>query len=118
MIERLQDHTVRVWRPVTVPDAIGADQRTYAPVGEPEPAKVNRNVAPTGDAGPGFAAIGRRRLYMKPGVDVEERDVLELVTGPDAPQTLEVDEPPTRPRGHHCQVDCILWRGQLPELES
>ena len=118
-IVRLADHQVRLWRPVTSASSrIGMDRRTLELVADGEPCKVNRDTSPTADAGPGLSPIGRRRLYLPPELDVRERDVVELVTGPDAPQTWEVDELPARPRGHHLQADCILWRGTLPEVAS
>lgn len=117
VVLRLGDTTVRIWRPVTVQDRFGTERSEYVPVGTAL-AKVNRATAPLADVGPGLSAQGRRRLYFQPEVDVRIRDVLELIAGPDAPQRLEADEPPTRPRDHHCQVDCLLWRGELPAVEG
>lgn len=116
-ILRLADHTVRIWRAVTGASAMGVDRRSYQLVTETR-AKVNRDTAPTGDVGPGMDTIGRRRLYLPPEIDARHRDIVELVEGPDAPQTWEIDENGTRPRGHHLQLDCIEWRGTLPEVES
>jgi hypothetical protein len=116
MLARLHDHTIRIRRAVKTSSGIGMEVRTFEVVATGVECILNRNVAPVGEVGPGMAPIGRRRLYVPVATDVQPRDVIELLTGPDAPQTLEVDEPPTRPRDHHCQLDCILWHGVLPEV--
>lgn len=111
------DTRIRVWRPTEVLGSLGDQRWTYTPVGPVSAlpnAVVNRPVAPLGDTGPGIGAIGRRRLYMEASEDVLERDVLEFVSGPDAPATYEVDNPPTRPERDHLQLDCRVWLGQLP----
>jgi hypothetical protein len=115
-IDRLFDHQVRIWRPTaSIANRIGAEERTYQPVGVAG-AVVNRNVSPMSDQGVGMVPTGRRRLYMRPDADVLERDVVQVIDGPDAGESWEVDQPPSRPRGHHTQVDAIAWNGQLPEV--
>ena len=121
-LAQLFDHGIRVWRSpelsaALVAGPLGEESRTYvlvtaAPAGFN--ACVNRPRAPVADAGPGFAPIGTRIVYMTASADVQLRDLLELVTGPDAPEVVEVDEPPTRPRGHHLELSCIPWHGTLP----
>jgi len=112
------DTSIRIWRPETTNGRLGEEIRSYDVILEPAipNAAVNRPTAPLGDAGPGLAPIGERRVYMAPDTDVQPRDVLELLEGPDAPQFLEVDEPPTRPGGDHVQLRCRLWQGN-PETE-
>lgn len=117
-IDSLFDHTVRIWRPTPERSRLGVEERTYQVVTPSAGAKVNRSTAPVGDAGPGFQPIGSRRLYMAPDADVQARDLVELLTGPDAPQFWEVNEPPTIPMGHHAQLDCIAWNGETPTEES
>lgn len=118
LIDSLFDTTVRVWRPTPERSRLGVEERTYSVVAPSLGAKVNRSSAPEADAGPGFQPVGARRVYMRPDVDVQARDLLELLTGPDAPQFWEVNEPPTRPQGHHTQLDCIAWNGVTPTEES
>lgn len=113
-IERLFDHTLRVWRPAPSQDSVGFEKRVYAIAHQELGAVVNRSGGAQADIGPSMQTVGTRRLYMLPGVDIRPRDVLELLSGPDAPGTWEVDKPLTEPRGHHAQVDCILWNGRLP----
>lgn len=115
-VERMFDHTIRVWGARTSRDDLGAEQREYRVLGV-YGAKVNRSTAPVADVGAGLAPTGRLRLYTLIDVDILPRDVIELVSGPDAPGNWEVDQPVTRPRAHHAQVDCIAWHGVLPETD-
>lgn len=116
-LAHLFDTQVAIWRAQLAPGALREEVRTWvrvvAPPGRPN-AVVNRPNAPTGEVGPGLEPIGTRRLYMAASTDVQPRDVVEFVTGPDAGFLGEVDEPPTRPRGHHVQLDLRLWNGRLP----
>lgn len=120
LIDRMFDHEVRIWRPTVTKDDLGAESREYAAVAE-HPCALKRPTAPLADLGAGLAPTGRRRFYLRPDVDVQLRDIVEVVSGPDAAgeqATWEVDEPPTKPRGHHTQVDAITWNGNLPPLAS
>ncbi len=111
------DHEVAIWRPTVTYGDLKEEIRTFVQIlaapGTPN-AIVNRPKAPTLDTGPGLTPVGTRRLYMAPATEVLVRDLIELVEGPDAGMILEVDEPPTRPRGHHVQLDCRLFNGKLP----
>lgn len=111
------DSTARIWRPVSEKDVIGVEQPEYIVIGELGCA-INRSRAPSVDIGPGTTPVGSIRLYFVASANIEPRDVLEVLTGPDAGRTWEVNEPPVRPRGHHTQVDCIEWSGKLPEIGS
>lgn len=119
-IDRLFDHTCRIWRSTSTKDDLGAESRTYAPIAEAQCA-LKRPTAPLADLGAGLAPTGRRRFYMRPDQDIQLRDVVEILSGPDAggaQRTWEVDEPPTIPRGHHTQVDAFAWQGILPPIEE
>lgn len=118
-IDRLFDHTVRVWRPVRVKDNLGAQQTTYQNVATIGVA-VNRSAAPMGGtSGGGLAPVGRIRMYARPDADVQPRDILEFLTGGSSVGTWEIDEPPSRPKNHHTQLDCAKWNGILiPAGES
>lgn len=113
-IDRLFDHTVQVWRPSVAKDNLGAERRSYALV-DTYGAAVNRSVDPLASAGPGLAPTGRVRMYLRPDVDVQARDVMLITDGPNVGQKWEVDQPPVRPRMHHTQVDAATWNGILPE---
>ena len=117
MIEHLCDHVVRAWRPTTARGPLREEVRTLVPVlavPEEPNAAVNRPRAPFGETGPGIAPVGERVIYMEADADVMELDVLELVSGPDAPGTFEVNDIVTAPRGHHLELRCRVWHGTLP----
>lgn len=119
-IDRLFDHVVRIWRPAASSEnRLGVETRIYSVANPSAGCALNRNVSPEQDQGPGMDQTGRRRFYMRPDLDIRARDVVEIVSGPDADgQRWEVDQAPTRPRGHHTQVDAIAWNGVLPEVGS
>lgn len=113
------DATVRIWRPTTAveTDAIGAESETYTPqavVG----ARLNRSKTSERASAGGLTTIGTLRWYGLPTIDVQPRDLCEILTGPDAGPTWEVDQIPVRPANHHCQVDCVEWHGVLPDVEE
>lgn len=117
-IDRLFDHTARVWRPTAdANNRLGVEKRTYAIVGS---FGFAMNRASTGevDQGPGMSPAGRRRFYMRPDVNVQARDVIEITAGSAIGERWEVDQPPERLRSHHTQVDAIAWSGILPEVGS
>ena len=116
-ISGMFDSEIRIWRPAFVRDSVGMEDTTYTPVGEVG-AAINRSRAPETDVGAGHAPTGSIRWYGLPTIDVQPRDVCEVIAGPDAGRLWEVNEPPTRPRGHHTQVDCIEWNGKLPTLDE
>lgn len=118
VVQRLGDHTVRVWRASVARDSYGAETKTYAPVIESARCIVNRPTAPEGTVASGLANTGSRRMYVDVANVIESRDIIELVTGPDTQghRLWEVDGPPTRPRDNHLQLDCIAWHGELPEV--
>lgn len=112
-IAGLFDSTIQVWRPTSTADDIAAEQRSYAPVGLPVGAVINRSRTPTAADSGGMAPVGIIRWYGLPHIDIKDRDVCQVLTGPDAGRFWEVNELPTHPRGHHTQVDCVEWHGTL-----
>lgn len=113
MISHLLDHTATVWRATVTHGAVREEIRTLAQVGDTIRCAVRRPRALLGDAGKGLAPIGERVIYCDPEVDVAERDVIRLETGPDT-GTFEVDGPVTRPRGHHVELRCRHYVGAVP----
>jgi len=112
----LLDHTARIWRrTVTKGPNLREEVVDYVPLTVVACTK-KRPEARLIDIGPGLASEGIRTVYMEAAEDAIERDVLEFLTGPDVPETLEIDSPPTRPRGHHLELTCRLFTGQLPEV--
>ena len=117
-IEGLFDHVVRVWRPVSTAGRLREEVRTYEPLGAAPTefnAAVTRPRMPYANLGAGLAPVGARTVYMAAETDVEALDVLQVLSGPDGSPLLQVDEPPTRPRGHHVELRCAAWLGKLSE---
>jgi hypothetical protein len=110
------DSTIRVWRPTTVKDELQAESRTYVEV-DTYGAAINRSKMSEAFQGGGMTPVGSLRWYGEPTIDVQPRDVCEILTGPDSGLSWEVNAPPVRPRGHHTQVDCIEWHGVLPTAD-
>lgn len=116
----LLNHTARVWRrTVTTGPNLREERVAYVPLAivrctKNRPGSRAGTGALLGDTGPGLTAIGDRKVYMEAAEDVIERDVLEFLTGPDVPETLEINSPPTRPRDHHLELVARLFSGTLP----
>jgi hypothetical protein len=111
-VSRWFDSQIRIWRPTTVKDSVGVEERTYVSIATVG-CRINRSVtADVPDSG-GQAPDGTVRWYGLPTIDVKVRDVCEVISGPDAGHTWEVNQIPVRPAGHHTQVDCVDWHGRL-----
>lgn len=113
-IDGLFDSQIRIWRADITKDALSAESRTYRPTATVG-AVVNRSTTPVAPANGGLAPTGSVRWYGRPDIDIQPRDICEVISGPDAGHTWEVNQLPVRPRGHHTQVDCIEWHGILSE---
>ena len=111
------DSEIRVWRASVDTDTLGVESRTYTVIGT-YGAAVNRAKMSVGQAAGGLEPIGTLRWYGLPTISVLPRDIAEVITGPDAGHTWEVDQIKVRPRLHHTQVDCVEWHGTLPDLEE
>lgn len=113
----LLDHVVRVWRPATSLGALREEKRSHVLVG-PAPVEPNAVLSqlriPYADTGPGLMPTGTRDVLMTIETDVAALDILEVVSGPEAPALFEVNEQPMRPRGHHVELRVRPWHGTLP----
>jgi len=113
----LLDHTARIWRRSeslgTYRETVASWEVVYASV----PCTLKRKFSVLVNPGPGMVDSGERRVYFLPGVALEERDLVELTSGPDSPDWLEV-ESESKPRGHHVEARCVEYRGSTPEVES
>ena len=113
----LLDHTARVWRRG---EELGTYRETsifYVVVYPAARCTLKRKAALLAEAGPGIVDVGQRTLYFLPGVTLQKRDLVELVTGADAPDWLEV-ESRSKPRGHHVEARCSEYHGPTPEVSS
>lgn len=119
----LFDHYAEVWRPV---ETTGPAREIVVSFDLVEPATRNCAVVPpvgkergvrTVDIGPGETTRGQTTFLMARDLDVQERDVIRLVSGPEATSTWRVGAT-ARPRGHHVEAMVEPWVGILPEEES
>lgn len=111
------DSKIQIYRPTASKDAVGVQENTYVPLAEVECA-IDRSRSANTAQGGGNAETGTLRWYGQANIDVQPRDVCAITEGPDAGTTWEVDSYPVRPRGHHTQVDCVEWNGELPGVTS
>ena len=123
-ISHLFDHTCVIWRKVETLEGPGVTVKTFTLLdGSPFGCKMNRKAATVVSAGPGIVDAGQRLAFLEIGPLIKKRDLLELITGPDAPPAaaeraiLEVENV-TAPRGHHLEVLCSEYHGQEPEVGS
>jgi hypothetical protein len=115
-ISGMFDSEIRIWRPAETKDSVGVEERDYTPIAIVG-CFINRPRGLEAETGAGLAPSGGTRWYGLPTIDVQPRDVCEVISGPEQGKLFEVNEPPVRPKNHHTQVDCIEWNGTLP-LES
>lgn len=120
-IASLLDHTCNVWRLTETTDPIYRSvEQGYTQVHTAIPCTFQRRNTAMGEEGPGVRPVGDRRVYFDVGPAIEDRDIVELVTGPAGfvgPQLLEV-ESFAAPRGHHVELRCSEWEGELPVVGS
>lgn len=116
MIGHLLDHVCNVWRLV---EEIGEEFREtrnyYTAVYEGVDCTFQRRDTVLGNQDPGSRPVGDRRIYFDVGPLFQDRDVVEIVSGPDGfqgPQLLEVESIAV-PRGHHIELRAVEFRGEL-----
>lgn len=116
-ITSLLDHTARIWRRTETKDDFGGMVPSYSVSSEGVPCANDGQSSVLAPGGPGIVVSGDRWLFFDSGVDVQERDLVELVTGPTAPDWLEV-ESHDHFRGHHTEVRVSEFQGTPPEEGS
>lgn len=107
-IAGLFDHRVGVYRPAEQRTAMGAVEVWSALVPAtygPHNAKVTEPDMSLEAIGSGEMPQGRYIVSMRPGVDVQERDILRVLVGPDSVVNLRVLSA-SYPRGHHMKAIC------------
>lgn len=118
-LARLFDHKVRVHRATTARDAYGDTVETWVAGDEPRVnnARPDQNWSGTlQDRGAGEEQAAKRRWYLAKTLDVAERDVLVVSSGPEAPAQLRVVSvtKPTAPTAvHHLEVNVETFTGSL-----
>ena len=105
MIEALFDHTARRHRLTEQKISHGERVNRYVPSATLIPGALvpPKNRVSQGDAG--TKIIGEMEWYCGADEDLQMNDVLEIVTGPEAPRNILVLSV-SHPRGHHIQATC------------
>jgi hypothetical protein len=114
-IGHLLDHTCNVWRLITSLGPFRETVNEYEKVYEGLDCTNTRRNTVFGQSGPGLRPVGDRNVYLDTGPLFQDRDVVELVSGPTGfvgPQLLEV-ESFAIPRGHHIELRCSEFKGEL-----
>lgn len=122
-VKALCDHRAIVYRAFVVRDEL----QDTVEIWEALPAPIGLNCRPNQNwsgtlqnPGPGEQQAAARQWFLVSGFDVEERDVLSVVEGPEAPKLLRVQSV-TRPTAsvavHHLEVNVEVWHGSLTEAE-
>ena len=119
-LANLFDHRVTVHRATVARDAYGDTVESWASSDAPSRNNARPDQAWSGtlqDQGAGEEQGAKRRWYLAKTLDVRERDVLVVTTGPEAPKQLRVVSvtKPTTGRGivHHIEVNVESFAGSL-----
>lgn len=118
-LQKLFDHKVQVHRATVTRDAYGDTLESWEAGAVPTTnnARPDQNWSGTlQDQGAGEEQAGKRRWYLAKSLDVAERDVLVVTSGPEAPAQLRVLSvtKPTAPRVvHHLEVNVETFTGGL-----
>lgn len=115
-IGHLLDHVSRVWTLTEGLDQYRAPVRTYSVSegNEDLPCTSTRKRTVLGKIGGGTTPLGDRVVYFDIGPVMKERDVIELLEGPDAPAKLEI-QGLAYPRGNHIEARVSEFKGDLVE---
>ena len=110
--------TIRVYRATQTENAYGSAE-TFSEVSAPTSKAARPDMAWSGDqqkAG-GEMQGAKRRWFLRKDVEVAERDVIEVVSGPHAPAKLRVVSLTVltgrTPRVHHKEVNVETFTGSL-----
>ena len=125
-IAHLVDSRLLCWRPADPPvrnefgDVVDGFESVPVPDGLNARADQDWRGSLT-DHGPGEQQAAMRRWFLVLGFDAEERDVLEVESGPEAGKLLRVESvtKPTNPYAvHHLEVNVTVWHGSVTSGED
>lgn len=118
-IGHLLDHEARIWRRVEELDEYRSTTVSYEVVENQEevPCASDGQSSVLANLGPGMAPTGFRWIYFDVGPTLEERWLIEFVSGPTAPAWLEIESVDPF-RGHHIEVRAVEFNGKRPEAGS
>lgn len=120
---RLLNHHVEWYREVTTRDQFGDVIVAWAEQTTPDGLNARPDQVWAGvlqDSGPGEQQDRKRRWFLDKGFEgIAERDVLSVVSGPDAPLLLRVEG--VTPQWdsthlHHIEVNVEVWNGELEAI--
>jgi hypothetical protein len=124
-INRLWNHSVRLYRLPAIPESrgtLGSTSKSPVPV---TALTTQFNARPhqdwggdLTDRGPGEQQGTKRRWFLEKSIDVRERDILSVTSGPETGLRLSVESiaKPGRVQGvHHIEVMGSVWKGVLGE---
>ena len=120
-IAHLCDHRAVVYRAEEVRDQFNDVIQVWGALTAPDGLNCRPNQAWAGDLqdpGAGELQGAKRQWFLVEGFDVEERDVLRILSGPEAPDQLRVVSVtrPTNPAVvHHLEVNVEPFTGALEE---
>lgn len=115
----LMNHKGRIWRPTETRDAFKAVTKTYVPGDAPtvnncRPAPIKWTMRDSG-AGEASAVQGEvRRWFMRSDTDVQQRDVVEIIEGPETGRKVHVLDA-SLPHSHHWMLVVEPFHGTLTE---
>jgi hypothetical protein len=112
-IEQLFDHVAELY-PASAPGSTVVDDYGDNAPAFGDPVTEDCAVVPPQlsekDFGAGQTPAGHMNIYLRMGVTLNNRDVVKLIEGPEAPSTWLADNV-THPRGHHTEAVLIPWTG-------
>jgi len=104
-------HTLQFWTASEGRGPYGTPQRTWTQFGPAVPGDVQHKRQTQVDIGPGVSGVGEWKVYTRP-LDVAPDMVVQVVAGPNAGQTLKIEDA-YNVRGSHVQLTCSAWKGTL-----
>lgn len=124
-LRRLWNHRAILYRSIESRDEFGDTVAEWVPQDTPPGKNCRTDETWAGaqdDRGPGERQAGERLWFLDRRFgDVRDRDVLEIVEGPEAPMKIKVlsVNRPTNPREvHHFEINSEIFQGELTPAED
>jgi len=120
-IASLCDHRGTVYRSTPARDELGDTVEVWSALAAPDGKNCRPNQNWSGglqDHGPGEQQSAERQWFLVAEFDVQERDVLSIEDGPEAPKLLRILSvtKPTAPlEVHHIEVNVEVFNGSLTD---
>jgi hypothetical protein len=122
-VAHLANHRVLLYRESSVRDQFGDTVIAWVAQTVPDGLNAFADLGWSGvlqDSGPGEQQANKRRWFLT--FNAEERDVLEVVSGVEAPMLLRIVSVmraarPTKATAHHVEVNVEVWHGAVTMAE-